>query len=249
MGLLQPGYWSAELTKIVLLYIISLATGLLVVRAGVRVNYTRKINHFALFFMPIFLAPLFPHEPTLATVAVTGSIIILALSIYAEPVRTRVPLLATMFAAFDRPEDRPHSLMWLQTQIVAGYAVVLPLTVLFAQRGMPQLMLIPILINGIGDGLAEPVGVRFGKHTYKTKALNGGREYTRSLEGSACVLITGIITIVLFRESFTPAQFYVALATLPIGMTLAEAFSPHTWDTPFLFLTGGVLLMLITGLV
>jgi hypothetical protein len=26
-------------------------------------------------------------------------------------------------------------------------------------------------------------------------------------------------------------------------MTLAEAFSPHTWDTPFLFLVGGLSLL------
>jgi dolichol kinase len=250
MGLLlQPGYWSLELTKVMVLYLVAFLCGLLVLRFGVRVNYTRKINHFALFFLPVFLASLFSYEQSLATVAMTGLIVMGSIGLYAAPIRERVPLLATMFSSFDRPEDRPYTLLWLQTQIAAGYLVIIPLVVLFARQGMPELMLIPILINGIGDGLAEPVGVRFGRHRYEVRALHGGRRYTRSMEGSACVLVTGIVTILLFRGVFTPAQFWVAMATIPLGMTLAEAFSPHTWDTPFLFLTGGLLLLGITTLV
>jgi dolichol kinase len=248
MGLLQPGYWALELTKIGILYGVALLCGMLVLRANVRVNYTRKINHFALFFVPIYLATLFPYEQSMLTVAATGTLLMGSLGVYVTPVRQRVPVVATMFASFDRPEDRPYTMFWLQTQIAAGYAVIIPLAVLFAKLGTPELMLIPILINGVGDGLAEPVGVRFGRHRYKVRPLNGNGEYTRSLEGSACVLITGIITILLFRQAFTPVQFMAALATIPLAMTLAEAFSPHTWDTPFLFLTGGALLLGIVTL-
>jgi dolichol kinase len=248
LELLQPGYWSLEFTKVLVLYTIAFLCGLLVIRLGVRVNYTRKINHFALFFIPVFLGTLFSHQQTLATVATTGLVLMGSLGLYVAPVRERVPVVATMFASFDRPEDRPYTMLWLQTQIAAGYLVVIPLVVLFARQGMPELMLIPILVNGIGDGLAEPVGVRFGRHRYRVRPLNGGGSYTRSLEGSACVLVTGIITILLFRDAFTVPQFWAAMLTIPIGMTLAEAFSPHTWDTPFLFLTGGVLLLAITNL-
>ena len=48
---------------------------------------------------------------------------------------------------------------------------MLPMIWLFGQWGLESLVVIPILINVIGDGLAEPVGVRFGKYRYKTKAL------------------------------------------------------------------------------
>jgi phytol kinase len=34
-------------------------------------------------------------------------------------------------------------------------------------------------------------------------------------------------------------QFVLALAIIPLAMTLAEAWSPHTWDGPFLYLAGG----------
>jgi len=99
---------------------------------------------------------------------------------------------------------------------------------------------IPILINGIGDGLAEPVGIRFGRHAYQTRALFTKKRYTRTLEGSACVFVTSIIAVLLYNPLLSPSQFIAALLIIPILMTLAEAFSPHSWDSPFLFLVGGL---------
>ncbi len=86
--------------------------------------------------------------------------------------------------------------MWLTTQIVAGYLVVMPMLLYLAQAGQSELMFIPMLITGIGDTLAEPVGVRFGAHRYAVRALFTHRMYTRSLEGSACILVTGLLAIV-----------------------------------------------------
>ncbi|MBC8174032.1 MAG: hypothetical protein H8E82_00030, partial [Candidatus Marinimicrobia bacterium] len=97
----------------------------------------------------------------------------------------------------------------------------------------------------IGDGLAEPIGIRFGKHKYQTFALFTKRKYVRTLEGSACVFITSLIVIILFGSSLSTIQFIVALIAFPIVMTLAEAKAPHSWDNPFLFSIGGVLLYLI----
>jgi len=122
---------------------------------------------------------------------------------------------------------------------------MLPMIWLCGQWGLESLVLIPILINVIGDGLAEPVGVRFGTHEYKTKALFTNKEYVRTLEGSACVLITGFIVVAMYFDYFTPIQFVLAMLIVPIVMTLTEAYSPHTWDTPFLMFTGYASLMLI----
>jgi phytol kinase len=239
-------YWAFQATSLAVLYAIAFVCGLMVLRWNVRVNYTRKINHFALFFLPMYIATFYSPPDTPATTLMTGLITIGMLSAYAAPLRARSASLGVMFSSFDRPEDRPNTLWWLQSQVAAGYAVAIPLAIVMARLGHPDLMLIPILINGIGDGLAEPVGVRFGRHRYTVRPLTGKETYTRSYEGSACVLITGFIIIALFREAFTPTQFWTALATVPLIMTLTEAWSPHTWDTPFLFLTGGLTL---TGII
>lgn len=237
-----------QVIKISILFLIQYGNGLLVYNKGIRVNYTRKINHFALFFIPMYMDRIFAYEQS-PNLYITGCIIaIFTLVIYIKPIRDRIPVIATMFLSFDRPEDRPNTLLWLSTQIVAGYLVIIPMIILFLQNGLLGILLIPILINGIGDGLAEPVGVRFGKYKYKTYALFTKKKYVRSIEGSACVFITSLIVVAAYHTHFTQIQFIIALVSIPIVMTLAEAFAPHTWDTPFFFLVGYLSLFFIATL-
>ena len=150
-----------------------------------------------------------------------------------------------MFLSFDRPEDRPHTLLWLSTQITVGYLILIPAIICFFSTGYGGLILIPILVNGIGDGLAEPVGVRFGRYKYRTYAIFSKIKYERTVEGSACVFFTSVIVIIFFQSGFTSSEFICLLIVFPIVMTLAEAFAPHTWDTPFLFLFGYLTLYIV----
>ena len=172
-------------------------------------------------------------------------ILILYFLLFVKPIRERVNTINTGFLSVDRPEDRPYTLIWITTQTAACFLVSIPLYGYLMMINRMELIFIIILINGIGDGLAEPIGVRFGKHKYSTYALFTKKKYVRSIEGSACVFITSVLSIVLFSFSFSPNQFIVALITIPILMTLAEAFSPHTWDNAFLFIVGEILLFLI----
>ena len=168
---------------------------------------------------------------------------LLSLLIFINPIRQRVSILATMFLSYDRPEDRPYTLLWLITQFMGSYVVLAIVIFYLAKYNAAELLYIPILINGIGDGLAEPVGIRFGKHHYQTRALFSSKKYTRSLEGSACVFITSILVVYFSHYPFTDLQFVIAITAIPILMTLAEAFSPHTWDSPLLYATGGLTLI------
>lgn len=231
-------FWVNQLVKTALLIIIQYSTGKLVINRGVRVNYTRKINHFALFFVPMYLDSLFEQQGTLTSVLISAVLSVGLLAIYVTPIRSRVPVIATMFASFDRPEDRPHTLSWLSTQVATGWVVLLAMGVWLIELGLEPLIMLPVIVNGIGDGMAEPVGVRFGKHKYRVYALFSKTRYVRSFEGSACVFVTALVAFGFYQSSFTPLQFWIGLGCFPILMTLAEAFSPHTWDTPFLFGVG-----------
>ncbi|GIT17101.1 MAG: hypothetical protein CM1200mP38_7580 [Dehalococcoidia bacterium] len=227
---------------------VMLSSGALVRYLNVRVNYTRKLNHFAIFFLPVFIDQQFNAETFTDFVYLAISALKTQQHLYwlfMNQLKPLFPPFQLMFDGFDRPEDRPHTLTWLWTQFAAGFGVMLPMIWLCGQWGLESLVLIPILINVIGDGLAEPVGVRFGTHEYKTKALFTNKEYVRTLEGSACVLITGFIVVAMHFDYFTTIQFVLAMLIVPIVMTLTEAYSPHTWDTPFLMFTGYASLMLI----
>lgn len=245
----RPVFWLLELLKVAALCGVAYGGGLLVRHREVKVNYTRKVNFFALYLVPLLVNRFAPLVDSVAAAAVRAVLFMALLLLFLEPVRTRLAVVDTMFRSYDRPEDRPHTLLWLLTQLLAGYAVLIPMRILFRELGFAELSFIPILVHGLGDGLAEPVGVRFGKHHYSCRALFSPRRYTRSLEGSACVFLAGLAAVLSFRASFTPPQFIGALLVVPIGMALSEALSPHTWDTPFLFLAGmgslaGIMLLL-----
>lgn len=240
---MELAFFQNQLAEFIILHIIAFCEGLMVVKGGVKVNYTRKLNHFFVFFLPFILKVYIPFTENLLTMVLMVCISMATFIIYLKPVRTKAKLFGVMYAAFDRPEDRPHTMKWLFTQYLATYIVAVPLYFYFHHIGMAELLMLIILVNAIGDGLAEPVGVTWGKHKYKVKALFTRQTYTRSIEGSACVFITAVLVLYGFSYLFTPMQFAAALLLFPIGVTLAEAYSPHTWDSPLIFLVGGLILV------
>ncbi len=243
----MPGnnYWLHTAFFFLLLSILSYFGGFLVKEKRVKVNYTRKLNHFAIFFLPQLLMNFIPYLRTDLTTVLNGFLTLLFLCIYIEPIRRNSAAIKTMFLSFDRPEDRPYTMLWLMTQFLGCYLVLIPISLYLIKLNAIELIYIPILINGIGDGLAEPVGIRFGKRFYCTRALFTKRKYTRSLEGSACVFVTSVFVVWGIGFRLTDIQFFAALIAIPVLMTLAEALSPHTWDSPIMYLTGGVTIITI----
>ncbi len=239
----MENYWLNEILRVLVLYGSAYLLGRWVVDHGIRVNYTRKIFHFILFFFPLLLADHLPYQASITTTMLSGLIFLLCIVTFIRPLRMRLPFLATAYAAIDRPEDRPFTLLWVSTQVVVTYLVIVLVVFWLSRYGKPALIYIAVLVAGIGDGLAEPVGVRFGRHTYRVHALFTGRRYTRSLEGSACVFLSAILAVIVLRAHLTETQLLLALLIVPPSMTLAEAVSPHTWDGPLLYLVGGASLV------
>ena len=59
---MYANFWINTLIKTVCFWVIAYGTGNLVFYKNVKVNYTRKINHFALFFIPMYLDTIFPYK-------------------------------------------------------------------------------------------------------------------------------------------------------------------------------------------
>jgi phytol kinase len=236
----MSNFWINELIKVLVFFSSTFLLGKFLVAKGVRVNYTRKIFHFIFFFFPIFLAAQLPFKPTLFSTLLSGIVLIVCLGLMWQPIRTRSHFLSTAYSAIDRPEDRPYTLIWISTQIVATYLALIGMVYWLSQYEKTSLIYITVLVAGIGDGLAEPVGVRFGKRKYTVGALFTDKQYTRTLEGSLCVFASGIFAVALMSGQLDKAELILAYIFIPIAMTLAEARSPHTWDGPFLYLAGGI---------
>lgn len=243
---MESAFFLNQAAKWTLMMLVSYGCGLLVVYRSIKVNYTRKIVHFSLFLIPIYLDQVFVFERTLTVAFASATAAVGALLVYIKSFRERIPVFQMMFNSIDRPEDRPYTLLWLITQTIVAYIVIIPFIFLFVTYGFRELIMIPLLITAIGDGLAEPVGVRFGRHKYRVRALTTNRTYYRTLEGSSCVFFASLLIVGVHYAHFSPTQFIAAMVLMPIVMTLTEAFSPHTWDTPTLFLAGYLLLFGIT---
>jgi len=132
-----------QLIKGLILFSVQYSCGLLVRYKGIKVNYTRKINHFVLFFVPLYVDRVFAYEETFVLFVLGAILAVLSLLIYLEPVRKRISVIRTMFLSFDRPEDRPYTFLWLVTQIAAGFLVAVPMIVLFYYYDLLQWMFIP----------------------------------------------------------------------------------------------------------
>ena len=204
-----------------------------------KVNYTRKLQHFAAYLAPL-INPFGKHDGLLPHLWET-LFVMLTFLVLIKPLRENVRFFMLQFNSMDRPEDRPHTLKWIILgNLLPGLLLSVYFQYLFEKvLNAPFLVMIVVIAVSIGDGLAEPVGMYLGKHKYTVPAWNFKRRYTRSYAGSACVFFTTLIAVLAFNADFqTMRQFIAAIVILPPLMTFAEAFAPHSMDTPVMMLSG-----------
>lgn len=210
----------------------SYVLGRQVVKRGWKVGYTRKAQALALYFLPYFaMQGPSPYSP-ITTATISLGVFVGLLLLLSNQVRRFVPAMATAFASIDRPEDRPFTLTWLISSVAVVW-VIICLWIWLAPETTAYLF-VALFISGVGDALAEPVGLYFGRHSYRTTALGTDRTYIRTYEGSAAVFLSGIVAVLLLHGFQMNMQSLLALALFPIIGTIAEAKSPHTWDQPFI---------------
>jgi len=203
-----------------------------VLKRGWKVGYTRKAQALALYFLP-YVAMQGPSPYSMVeTASISLGVFILLLMLLSAPIRNRVPAMATAFACIDRPEDRPYTLTWLITSVIAAWGIIC-LWMWFAPETAVYLF-VALFISGVGDAIAEPVGLYFGKHSYRTRALGTDRTYIRTFEGSAAVFASGVIAVMIVHGFTLDPKALIALALFPLVGMIAEAKSPHTWDQPFI---------------
>jgi dolichol kinase len=219
--------------------------GILANKYNIKINYTRKVGHFSMFVFPGIVYFLFNVTvPTDRIIIASVASVTFFISLL-EFFRNRFKYLYLSFASIDRPEDRPHTLIWLFSQTLVGFIILAIYSYIWKYLDIPsELMYITILTTTVGDGLAEPVGVRFGKHKYEVKGFMVKKMFYRSYEGSAMVFLVALVLSLAHFSSFNFYGLMIMVLIYPITMTIVEAKSPHTWDTPFLFMFGN---LIITG--
>ncbi|MFB3787682.1 MAG: hypothetical protein ACE15F_15075 [bacterium] len=182
------------------------------------VGYSRKLFHFVIFTLAGAMGLLggFPQVQVFG--AAVGAVVVYA--VWRGP-RSR------LFLAVARPGDYPFEKL----------CIIMPL-LMTALGGMVSNILfgpfavVGYITAGWGDAAGEPVGTKWGRHTYRVPTFRGMGTH-RSLEGSAAVFLASLSgCLVLFAVGFNVSIPFVFLTSLVLALitTLVEAVSFHSLD-------------------
>ncbi len=218
-----------------------------------KVNYTRKLQHFAAYLVPLISGTSKPGTPLHPSSIIPhlweSLLVLLIFLLLIKPIRERSRFFMLQFNSLDRPEDRPNTLKWIVLgNILPGLILGTIFKQLFEYINEPNLVFIIVLIIGIGDGLAEPVGIYLGRKKYLAPSWGLQQRYTRSYAGSACVYICALIFVAIFYADFNSVgRFITAMIVIPPLMTVVEATAPHSMDTPLMMIIGFSVLFAIAS--
>lgn len=184
---------------------------------GMRVPYTRKVFHFAIFTAAAVVHALGGLPATnVFGAAVAGWVLLAVARGDGNP----------LYEALARDTDRPHRTLFilvpLATTAVGGLLSAL-LAGPFAAVGYA--------VAGWGDAVGEPVGTRWGRHPYRVPSLAGVRA-GRTLEGSAAVFAAGAAAALaaLVGLGVPPGTALLAAPAVGAAATVVEAVSHHGAD-------------------
>ena len=180
---------------------------------GVRTGYTRKVFHFLIFGTVAALQGLWG-TPAVCLFGGMSSLVIF-FAVWQGPGHR-------LYEAMAREKDAPHRTYY----IVAPYFATL-IGGLFSNILFGPLAVVGYLVAGLGDAVGEPVGTRFGRHTYRVPSFGGVRS-SRSWEGSAAVFAASLLALLLAAHGAGRSPAWLPLVAL--ASAAVEAVSPHGWD-------------------
>jgi phytol kinase len=184
---------------------------------GLPVAYSRKGFHFLIFTM----AGVLQIVGGLPAVMLFGGLVSLIV-LYAVARGAGFPF----YEALARPDDAPRRTLFILVPLVTTALGGLLANLLFGATAI-----VGYLVGGWGDAVGEPVGRALGRHRYRVPSF-GGVPATRSLEGSAAVLIAGSLAAIagLLLRGVPVAAACGVGAACGLAGALVEAFSTHGMD-------------------
>ena len=200
-----------------------LLAGWLKLRRSVRTGDTRKLFHFSVFFLATALyATLGPPGVNLLGGLAAIYIGYCLLSGDGNP----------LYEAMARESDRPRRSLHILIPFLATAAGGICSLSLFGEYA-----LFGFAICGIADAIAEPIGIRLGRHRYRSLNLPGCKASHRSFEGSLAVFAASFLVAVLIQcttlnppSPLSLTDSLLPAAAIATGATLVEGLSPHGMD-------------------
>lgn len=144
------------------------------------------------------------------------------------------------YEALARPNDAPYRSRYIVYPYLATFAGGVVVNMFFET---PAVMA-AYLVAGLGDAIGEPIGTRWGKHTYPVFSW-GGLSGTRSFEGSFAVFIVCAIVYGFTLWQFSLPFQWTHLTLAALISAVIEGISPHGWDNFTAQLGGAMIFSLL----
>lgn len=213
-----------------------ITTGIFKAKGKLQESDSRKINHIAVFVGGALVFGWLPEmtaRVNLYAIASTILIFIYTICRYKE-----IPPFSYAYAANTRASDVPNTTFFFWSSWCVSIAALAVVDILFAQMSVTRTA---ILVVGIADGIAEPIGRRFGKHKYPVFSFGTATSF-RSIEGSLAVWTATLAVFVTCSIDGLNSSIFPIAALLTASITtLVEAISPRGCDN-------FALLVLVAGL-
>jgi phytol kinase len=204
------------------------------VRRDVATPYTRKIFHFLTISMTMVVQLLWGLGGVVVFAAVIATVVLFAVARGSG---------FGFYEALARPSDAPHRTLFIMVPLATTALGGMLANVLF-----PAWAHVGYMVVAWGDAVGEPVGTRWGRHRYRVPSL-AGVAATRSLEGSAAVLLAGAAAAVvtLLATGVALPQALGAGAVIGLAAAAVEAISNHGLDNLTLQLAGAGVAYFVLG--
>lgn len=209
---------------------------------SIKSSYARKINHFGISMVSIIVFMYIPIENTFINAIFTSILVII---VYIFSCYSKNKYIRSIIESNIRDRDQPNGKFFVFLPLITGQ-LALYVSLYFFN---PVFAKVAFCSMGFGDGLAEPIGVRFGKHKYTVNDYIWNVENTKSLEGSFAVFLVSLISCSLMLTLYIVdlKVSYVVLISLVYAtiISIVEAISPRGLDNCLIILCGVLLLYAI----
>ncbi|MEM9941479.1 MAG: hypothetical protein AAF939_07795 [Planctomycetota bacterium] len=200
--------------------------------------YTRKIFHF-LIFVTAAAIQLKWGTPMVCQFGISVTVLLIWTVTFGRS--------SALYVAIARPKDAPYQTMHIVVPYFATLIGGFSSAVFFGNFSV-----FGLLVTGLADAIAEPVGAKFGKHEYRVPSFVG-LKVTRSFEGSTAVFVFSLVATALaissLKTELNAMEMVYCLTLVPVASTVAESISPHGWDNlPLQVLPSGLAWSIVNGL-
>ena len=217
-----------------------LVTGALKAAGKMPCDIARKINHIVALAGGALCFGWLPIDEAKWSIYAVAAILI---SLVVVVCRFRdTPPFRIAFLANTRRSDAPHEAFYFWSSWVLSAAGLVGIHLVWDDIVVTRTA---ALLVGIGDGIAEPIGRRWGRHKYRVRSLTGGQLAERSVEGSAAVFVGCFVTLLACFGT----HVLVGALLLAALLTVIEAVSPHGLDNLTIPIAAAVCLRSMFGVV